>query len=306
MRQLLCAVLLLQACGHAWPQALVDDTGRAVALATPPQRVVSRAPSLTELVHAVGAGALLVAVDSGSDHPAAVRRLPQVGDALRLDVERIVALKPDVVLAWRHGTPGRDLAQVAALGVPVFQLEPRRLDDVPRAIERVGQLLHHGAEGRGAAAALRASRAALRAAQAGAAPVRVFVQIWRDPLLTLNDDHLIGDVLALCGGRNVFGAQSTLVPQVSLEAAAATDPEVLFTPHRQQRDGEGAVRAPQAADFAPWQRLASVAAVRRGWMYTLPGDTIARQGPRIDQGARAVCAALDEVRAERDAARPQR
>ncbi len=278
-----------------------DDRGRRVAWQSPPARVVTLAPSLTEIVYAVGGGVRLVAADRYSDHPPAARALPRVGDALRVDIERLLALQPDLVLAWGSGNTGRELAQIEATGVPVFFLEPRRLDDVPRALERVGALLGLAAQGEQAAAALRSELAALRSVHAARAPVSVFYQVWSRPLMTLNDQHLIADVIRLCGGRNVFGALKPLVPELSTESVLAADPEVLFTARESGPQAAGAAqRAPSDAAFALWAPHKGARAVQRGWMFTLPGDTISRQGPRIGEGARAVCSALDEVRRERD------
>jgi iron complex transport system substrate-binding protein len=302
-RALLVGLALFAALCHAAVHQ--DDAGRRVDIARPPQRIVSLAPSLTELVYAVGAGDALVGVDTSSDFPPQARALARVGDFQRFDVERIVALRPDLVLAWRHGNPSREIAQLESLGLHVFELEPRRLADVPRALQRIGALTGRAAAGGAAAARLRASLDVLRTAYAGAELVKVFYQVWREPLLTLNADHLVSDVIALCGGRNAFAGLPQLVPALSLEAAVAANPEVVFTTRPQQRDGEGALRDPGNSEFAPWSRFGSVTAVRDGWLFTLPGDTISRQGPRIDQGARAVCDALQQVREQRPrAARP--
>lgn len=296
--------MLLLAAGAARAATHVDDGGRVFTIDGPARRIVSLAPSLTELVHAVGAGDALVGVDRSSNHPPAALALPRVGDHARVDVERIVALRPDLVLAWRHGNPSRELAQLEALGLPLFHLEPRRLDDVPRALERLGALVGRDEAGRAAAQRLRDDLAALRTRHAGAAPVAVFYQVWREPLLTLNRDHLVSDVIELCGGRNLFAGLPQLVPRLSVEAVIAARPEAILATRPQVADGEGARRDPAAADFAGWRSFRSMPAVARGWMFTLPGDTISRQGPRIVQGAAAVCAALQEVRGERDAAAP--
>lgn len=278
----------------------VDDSGRAFEATRPPQRIVTLAPSLTELVFAVGAGDRVVGVDQSSNFPAAARSIARVGDHARVDIERIVALKPDVVLAWRHGNPSRELAQLEALGLPLFHLEPRRLDDVPRALERLGALLGREAQGGEAARSLRDELQRLRTQAAARTPVDVFYQVWREPLLTLNHDHLVSDVIALCGGRNLFGGLPQLVPQLSAEAVVAARPEAILTTRLQTEDGEGARREPGEPSLAPWRRFASMPAVRGRWLFTLPGDTISRQGPRIAQGARAVCEALQTVRDERD------
>jgi len=282
---------------------VVDDAGRRVTAPGRGARVITLAPSLTELVYAVGAGDSVVGTVSRSDYPAAARALPRIGDFERFDIERIVALKPDLVLAWNHGNPGRELAQLEAAGLTLYYLEPKRLDEVPLALERVGDLLGRETEGRRRAAALRTEIDELRRRHATAPPVTVFYQAWASPLMTLNGRQIVSDVIALCGGRNVFADLPQLVPQLSVEAVVVADPEAMLTAREDSGGGIGPVRDPAAAAFARWQPQRRLVAVRRGWLYTLPGDAITRQGPRIVDGARAVCQALDEVRSERAARR---
>lgn len=293
------ALLLASAALHA--QSVVDDSGRRVVLPAAPQRIVTLAPSLTELVFAVGAGSQLVATVDGSDHPRTALQVPRIGDYQRVDVERIVGLKPDLVLVWSSGNTMRELAQLEAAGLRLFHLEPRRLDAVPAALERVGTLLGHADDGRRAAQQMRDALAALRAANADLPPVRVFYQVWSRPLLTINDEQIISDVMRLCGGHNVFGALAPLVPEVSTESVVAANPEAILSARETGPEAAdpGPRRAAREPAFAAWAPLRSITAVRRGWIYTLPGDTISRQGPRIVEGARAMCAALAEVRRER-------
>lgn len=287
---------------HGAPLVAVDDAGRELRLEQAPTRIVTLAPSLTELVFAAGAGAAIVAADSSSDFPAAVRTIPRIGDAARIDVERVLALKPDLVLVWRHGNTTRELDQLEAAGVRLFSLEPQRLADVAQAIERLGDLLGTADTARPAAAGLRDALAALRRRHANDAPVRVFYQVWASPLMTINRRQIVSEVIELCGGRNVFAGLRPLVPQVGLESVLAADPEAIFT-----ADEHGATallrRDPDAGAFAAWRAHPRLAAVKGRWLYTLNGDAISRQGPRIVDGAGAVCEALDEVRRERTAAK---
>ncbi len=285
-----------------WPlvamsTSFTDDTGQSTQWRTPPLRVVTLAPSLTELVFAAGAGHKLVGVDSASDYPAAVAQLPRVGDYQRVDIERLLQLKPDVVLVWVSGNTGRELAQLAAAGVPAVRLEPQRLDDVPRAIERLGELLGTVGAARSNAAQLRNTLAALQAEHSKKTPVSVFYQVWSRPVLTLNDQHLVSDAMRLCGARNVFGALKPLVPEVSVEAVLAAQPQLIVSA-RESKDGDlAARREPQAGAFALWQEHAGhLKAAQRGALYTLPGDLISRPGPRITFGVRALCEAVDAAR----------
>ncbi len=278
----------------------VDDGGRRVSFDRPPERVVTLAPSLAELVFAAGAGAALVGVSALSDYPPEARRIARVGDASRLDVERVLALRPDLVLVWQRGATSRELEQLEGAGIRLFQLEPRRLDDVARAIERLGALLGHEEEAGRRARTLREALERLRAEHAAAAPVAVFYQVWQQPLMTVNGRQIIDDILGVCGGRNVFARLTPLVPIVSTEAVVDADPEAILTAS-EQAIGSAWQRDPASPAFALWRRHPRMVAVRRGWLYTLDGDAISRQGPRIVEGAAAVCAALDEVRRERAA-----
>jgi iron complex transport system substrate-binding protein len=295
---LLAAFAAMAAC--AAPLTAVDDAGRTLVFDRPASRVVTLAPSLAELVFAAGGGEAIVGTTSLSDHPPAARAIARIGDASRLDVERIVALEPDLVIVWRSGNTSRELEQLEATGLRLFRIEPQRLADVPRAIERLGALLGREAAANAAAESLRQRLAVLRDSHAAAAPVRVFYQVWSNPLMTINRQQLVSDVIDLCGGRNVFAALRPLVPLVSNESVVAADPEAIFSADELGRS-EDLRRDVDAPAFAAWRRHPGVAAVRGGWLYTLNGDAISRQGPRIVDGAEAVCRALDEVRRERRA-----
>jgi len=301
--KLLIAMLFALCTGAAFARIHIDDAGRRIELSAPAQRVITLAPNLTELVYAVEGGSTMVGTVNTSDHPEAAKAVVRIGDHQRLDVERILALKPDLVLVWLHGNAGRELAQLEAAGLRLFYLDPRRLDEIAQALERVGALLGREAQGRRQAAQLRDAIAELRASHAKAAPVTVFHQVWSRPLMTLNDEHVVSEVIALCGGRNVFGGLPQLVPQLSVESVVAANPEVMFTARESATEGPGWRRDPRLAAFATWAAFPKLTAVRRGWMYSLPGDAISRQGPRIVEGVRAVCTVLDEVRRERRSTR---
>jgi iron complex transport system substrate-binding protein len=301
LRARLAAVVVVAAV-TPWADAdavtAVDDAGHTFVLARAPQRVVSLAPSLTELVFAAGAGASRVGTSARGDVPPAARAIARVGDAGRLDVERVIALRPDLVLIWQRGSTSRELEQLEAAGIRLFQLEPRRLDDVARAIERLGALLGHPQEANRRASEMRAALDRLRAAHARAAPVTVFYQVWRQPLMTINGRQLIDDILTLCGGRNVFAELTPLVPTISTEAVVGIDPEAILTASETASPAAWR-RDPHNPSFAAWHRHPNMTAVRRSWLYALNGDNISRQGPRVVEGAAAVCAVLDQVRTER-------
>lgn len=268
---------------------VTDDTGNPVRLTAPAARIVSTAPSATELLFAAGAGARVVAVDLASDHPPAVTGLPRIGTLGALDVERIALLAPDLVVAWGSGARGADLDRLRALGVAVYVTEPRRLADIPRTLRALGRLADTVAEAEVAARAFESRIEALRAAHASVRPLRVFYQIWDRPLMTLGGPHILTEVIALCGGRNLFADVERLALSVSTEAVLARRPEVILT------SGLGAERPAWLADWESWPELPAVA---KGHLYSLPADLLQRAGPRLAEGAARLCARLDAARGE--------
>jgi len=299
MRSALLALLFAAGLPRAHAELQVtDDAGRTVRLPRPAQRVLSLAPSATELVYEAGGGARLVGTVEHTDYPPAARALPRVGGNQKLDLERIASLKPDLVLVWLHGTPGREIEQLATLGFPLFHLESRKIEDVPDALERLGRLLGAGDTAKRAAEGFRARHRSLRARFPGRAPLAVFYQVSGSPLLTINDRQLISDVLRSCGGRNVFGKEPALVPQVSTESVVAARPDVILAadPRPGNADGVRARREPAHPAFATWRRFGSMKAVRKGQLWLVPANPISRQGPRILDAVEAVCTALEEAR----------
>lgn len=256
----------------------------ASALAAPAQRIVTLAPHLAELVYAAGAGERLVGTVEWSDYPPEAGTLPRVGDAFRLDLEALAALEPDLLLGWQGGNPDHLLEQLGQRGYRVVALAPQRLDDIGAQLVEIGRLAGTPGPAEAAAARFRAGLAALRAAQAGKSRVRVFYQVsWR-PLYTVGGRQLISEVLALCGGHNIFADLGELAPAVSMEAVIARDPEVILAAEVQQ------------AELTEWRRWPAVTAVARGHLYAVDGDLVVRPSPRILEGTRQVCERLDRAR----------
>jgi iron complex transport system substrate-binding protein len=267
---------------------VTDDAGRVVHLLAPAQRIVSLAPHATELLFAAGAGRHVVGISAYSDYPEAARRLPQVSGGMRQDMERILALRPDLVVGWQSGNSQADLEKLTALGIPVFLAEPQRLDAIPDTLLRLGRLAGSEQEAKTAAAAYRDTLKLLRSDYKGRQPVRVFFEISVQPLMTLNHAHLVNDVLTVCGGRNVFAESNMIAPQVSVEAVMLQDPDViLFSDELGSSD--------DMRDW--WRERVRLRAVRAGRVYAVPGALVLRQTPRVLLGARRVCEELDVARA---------
>jgi iron complex transport system substrate-binding protein len=299
MRALLLAGLVLGSAAQA-PAAVqvTDDAHHTITLARPVARVISAAPSLTELLYEAGGGDRLVGTVDYSDYPTMARKVPRIGSNQKLDLERIATLAPDLALVWFHGNATREVDQLAALGIPLFYLEPQRIQDIPSALERIGQLMGTDRIAQAAAQRFRTRYASLQARYAGRTPVRVFYQVEENPLLTINDKQIISDAIHLCGGINVFGPASMLVPQLSTESVVAANPDIILTSRWSTDGGQSAapVRSPEDHSLKMWTRFSSMKAVKTGQLWLIPGDQISRHGPRILDGAQAVCTALDEAR----------
>lgn len=274
-----------------------DDSGATVTLAAPAQRVVSLSPHATELLFAAGAGDKVVGVVAYSDYPEAARKLPRVGDNSALDLERILALKPDLLVVWMHGNSQRQVEALRQLKLPVFYSEPRHLTDLPAAIETLGTLTGTPAKAQASAEAFRARYEALRKQYSSRAPVSVFYQVWTQPLMTLNGTHMVSDVIRLCGGVNIFADEAPLVPRVSVEAVLAKRPEAMFTAT------PGATRSDKPlATLDSWRKWPQLPAVAHNNLFGIDGDLINRPGPRILDGARTMCEDLDIARSRRASA----
>jgi iron complex transport system substrate-binding protein len=238
------------------------------------------------MLFAAGAADQVVGVSAYSDYPEAAKRLPQVGDAFRLDYERIVALAPTVAVVWETGTPAGVAQRLEALGIRVVSIPTRDLDDIARGVVALGELAGTRAVAAEAAGAFRARIAALREEYRGRSPVRVFVQVDDAPLFTVGGAHLITEVLGLCGGENVFADAPAQALPVDLESVLSRAPEMILSTDTD-------------APAPYWSRFRQVPAVARGNLYRTDGDLLARPSPRLAEGAADVCARLEEARAKR-------
>ncbi len=260
----------------------------AQADAPAPQRVITLAPHLTELLFVAGAGDQLVATVSSSNHPPAARALPRVGDGLSINIEQLLALRPTLVLAWQDTLANQRLAAVLTpLGIPMARIAPQTLADIPDAVEDLGERLGTAARAGPAAQALRAQIRALRAQHAHAAPVAVFIEVGNTPLYTLGKDPLTQDALETCAGRNVFADARQVAPTVGSEDVLMRQPQALIVTRK------AAQRVNERRDY--WRTL-GLDAARRNHVYGMDPDSLLRPGPRLIAATARLCQILDRVR----------
>lgn len=269
-----------------------DDDGNTVTVQKPAQRILSLAPHITELLFAAGAGDKIVGVTSYSDFPEAAKKIPQIGDNRQLDIERIIALKPDLIVVWMHGSAERQIEMLRTLHIPMYHSEPRKLADIGDSIVRLGQLAGTEKTAQPAAAALQAKLAALKTQYAGRPTLSVFYQVWDKPLYTLSGAHIISEAIRLCGGRNIFDSMKIVAPVVTPEGVLQEDPEVLIgTSEKSAKEKDGGL--------AMWRQYTSMKAVRANNLYNLDGNLTNRAGPRMIDGAAALCETLETARTHR-------
>lgn len=264
-----------------------DDAGAQVVVAAPAQRIVSLAPHATELLFAAGAGANVVGVVAWSDFPAAANAIPRVGDAIGLDLERIVSLQPDLIVTWPWTAPAQ-VEQLRARGIPVYMVDAKTIGGIADNVERLATLAGTSARAAPALADWRRRLRALEARPSPAAPLRVFYQLGDAPMFTVGAPQLITQAINLCGGRNVFGALSAPAPSIDVEAVVAARPQAIVA---------GTDNAVPPVWLQAWKRWPDLPAVQSGNLFTVDAMLLHRPGPRFIDGVAQLCAALDGARA---------
>jgi iron complex transport system substrate-binding protein len=269
-------------------RSVSDDLGRTLQVPQAPLRIVSLAPGATEMLFAAGAGAQVIATVEYSDEPPAARRVPRIGDVAAVDMERLVALHPDVVVLWAGGGNPAQREKIAGLRIPIYQQQVARLADIPAAVRRLGALAATTVVAERAAATMEARLAALTATY-GARPGRrpsVLLQVWNRPIYTVGGKHLMSDALVLCGARNVFADLPEAGPIVDMESIIARDPDIIVAA---APTGEG------AAWVADWTQLTSLSAVRHERVLAFEDQALSRLGPSVIGATENLCRTLAGV-----------
>lgn len=277
-----------------FPETMTDDNGRSVRMTHAAMRIISLSPNITELIFAAGAGKKLVGVSRHSNYPDAAKSIPDIGDSFNLDFERIIALQPDLLLAWGSGNARADIEKLERLGLTVFATEAVTLADVPRLLRTIGRLAGTSGPAERAAKTYEEALQQIENRYSNRPKVSVFQLIWRQPLMTVNSQHLISDVIRVCGGTNVFALTSSLAPVVSGENLLAVDPDVIISSVLLEQDESAPTEA-----RAFLRQFSQLSAVRNNNVFFVHPDLIQRQTTRVLQGTRLVCEQLERVRSRR-------
>lgn len=266
---------------------VIDYLDRAVRLEQPAKRIIALAPHIVENAYSAGAGDRLVAAVSYSDYPPEARQLPQLGSYKAVSLEQILALGPDLVLLWGSGNGESMLQQLERLGLNVYVNEPRKLEDVARSVRDIGTLAGTSEIAETAARQYEQKLARLRGRYEAREPVSVLYQVWNQPLQTLNGEHLVSDVIRLCGGHNVYADAIPLAPKINMESVLARDPQAIVA------SGMGEERPDWLDEWKQWPALT---AVKHDNLFFVPPDIIQRHTIRIVQGAELFCEHIDTAR----------
>lgn len=264
-----------------------DFLGRKVVLQAAAERVIALAPHIVENVYSAGAGDKLVGVVSYSNFPEEAKTIPIVGGYKSYSVETIIALQPDLILMWASGNGDKALQQLTALGFTVYVDELSSLEHIATFVQHIGQMT--GTENIASAHVKDFTQelTLLRSQYSQSSPVSLFYQVWNEPLQTINGQHIINDVIQLCGGRNVFADAAVLAPKISLESVIVADPQAIVA------SGMDEARPEWLDDWRKWPQLQ---AVKRNHVYFIPPDFLQRHTFRLLQGAQQLCKQLAEVR----------
>ena len=286
VRYLLPCLFFVSQFSHA-AISVVDDSGVKISLSSPAQRIISLAPHTTELLFAAGAGKSIIAVTVWSDYPLEAKNIPSVGSATELDVERIIKLQPDLVVAWKNGNKPRQIAHLRKFGIQVFESEPKTLDEIANSIKKLSMLAGTEKLGEQQALAFQQKIQVLKNKYQHAAEVRYFYQIWQKPLMTLNGEHLISQALKICGGKNIFSELAPTAPTVNSESVIQKNPEVIFMSSEEKNA------------TSLWQGFPNMTAVSRNNLFTFNGSIMNRAGPRMAEATEQLCEKLELARQRR-------
>lgn len=281
-------ILLMLFAKQALPAvATVDDAGNTISLSFPAKRIISLAPHITELLFSIDVGDRIVATVEYSDYPLAAKQIKRIGGYNAIDLESILALQPDLIIAWRSGNNPVQIEKLQALGIPVFINEPHHIEDIPGTALRLAVLADKNKQAKVFVDEFEQRHASLKKQFASRQPVKLFYEIWHQPLMTINGEHLISDVIRLCGAVNIFADVPVLAPTVSVESVLQAEPDIIVT---------GGLRQTYQAWAMTWQRWPQLPAVANEQLYFINPDLMQRHGPRILQGAGQLCQYVEQAR----------
>lgn len=263
-----------------------DDLNNVFKFKTPLKRIISLSPHATELLFAAGASNQIIGAVNYSDYPEAAKKIPRIGGYNKLDLEKIIALRPELIIIWPGGNPADQLEEIKQLGIPTFASEPQLFEDVARNISTLGKILGTEPVSEPAANTFLKRLSLLRDTYKNRSSINVFYQVWNKPLMTINNGHLVSQIISLCGGVNIFGDLPTLAPRISIESVIGKNPDIIVAGMTEDRQD-------WLTDWSQWKNLK---AVKHQQVYPVNAELVIRQTPRALDGAQLMCETFDKAR----------
>jgi len=286
LRAIILATSIMQTA--AADVSVLDDAQRTVRLEKPAKRIISLAPHVTEMIFAAGAGHLLVGVSEYSDYPEQAKKIASVGNVFALDLERVLALKPDLIVIWGSGNAKQLAKKLRDNKVTVFESEPHNFEDIASSLERISTLAATETVGKNAAKLFRQRLQNLSDTyrlKDKEKAVNVFHQMIKSPLMTVNREHFISKMITLCGGHNVFAELKDISATITTEALLLANPDMIFSSGKDDQELR-----------QNWSQFPNLTAVKKQNFYSINGDWLHRAGPRILDGTEQLCKAIRDVR----------
>lgn len=250
-------------------------------------RIIALAPHIVEMLFDVGAGEQIIATTEHSDYPQAANAIPRIGSSLRIQIERVIELQPDLIIAWKSGNPSDDLARIKQLGFNVVYSQPNSFDDVAKELRLFGELSGHKAQGQAVATKFLNELETIKTQYQNQPPLSAFYEVWSRPLTTIAKDSWPQQFLDVCGIKNPFFQAQARYPQVNIEQILQLDLDIIIQPlSENQADKEG----------YPWEKWPVISAVKHQQIIKLDADVVHRMTTRSLGALTDLCQKAEQSR----------
>lgn len=287
----LCLLMLLPA--YAQLNNQTPPEGSVNLKANQAKRIVALAPHIVESLFEIGAGGQIIATVEYADHPKAALDIPRVGGYYGLSIEKIVELEPDLILVWKGGNRDVDVEQLERLGLPIAYSEPKTISGVAAELRYLGQLTGRKAQAERLAQQFEDDLGLIIRRYGNRLPLNVFYQLWSEPMMTVNSQTWIHQLIETCGANNVFANNPTEYPQISIENVIVSQPDIIITPLE---------KADKPQPVIDWQKWQVIPAVQENNFMVVDADLVHRFSRRMLVGLADMCQKIDFVRQARSAA----
>lgn len=252
-----------------------------------PLRIVALAPHIVEMLFEIGVGEQIVGTVEYADFPEAANAIPRIGGYYGMQVEKILALKPDLIFSWESGNKTTDIEQLKRLGLKIIYSQPDRIDDVATELRYFGNLVNESHKAELAATRFEKKLAKIRALNINKQPIKVFYQLWPEPMMTINKSTWIHQLVEICQGINVFANNPTDYPQISIENVMVAQPELIIIPDEKSKKVQPKVQ---------WQNWPEIPAVKASAFIHVNADLLHRFSTRMLNGVENMCSKIDKTR----------